>query len=378
MGIKMLKIFSLKTYITFFTLAVILSVPLATVSEYSFTQPTAKLMTFLLSGKTREHPLDENGLPMVYYRRLKQSFYNPVYVAVYGLAYYQLWSESNEFNYFLKYYNVDLPSGLHHKSAMEKFIASADWFVSNLKTHEYNGVSYGVWEYVFPWTIYGLTPPWTSGMAQGFGIEILIRAWRITHNDVYLNAAKLARNAFFVPTSNGGVTYKDTTDSWWYEEYASPTAKESRVFNGAAHAVIALYNMSVLTSDSTAHELFEKGLNSLKTQITKFDATWWTYYDQLGLIANYKYHYININLARYLFNISGQTEFKEAYEKWERYPSNFFVREYLRQRPSPADFTLLGLNVITVFITLVTINLMASGLLRRNPFKQTNPIGKTI
>lgn len=49
--------------------------------EPSLIQPTAQIMTFLLTGRYAEHTFT-GGVPHIYYRRLGSSYPNPVYAAV--------------------------------------------------------------------------------------------------------------------------------------------------------------------------------------------------------------------------------------------------------------------------------------------------------
>lgn len=311
-------------------------------------QPTAQIMTFALTGRFAEHTFDE-GVPQVYYRRLGESHANPVYASVYALWYYQTAHGTGEFDYFLDYYNIDAPP-VPAGGYMTYFYNVADWLVDDLVLREHDGVRYGVWEYGFPWEVYRLEPGWVSGMAQGLGIQVLLRAWTASGERRYLDATVLARRSFEVPVDAGGVTLMDAGSSWWYEEYASPGAVESRVFNGAAHSVIALFELAAGADDEAARVLAQRGMDSVLASLGTYDAGWWTYYDALGLMSNYKYHHVNINLARRLGEQTGNEQLLEAAERWAGYRTPFFEREFLRQRPQVSD---VGLLLLAGGITFV-------------------------
>jgi hypothetical protein len=335
-------------------LAALLLAPfLADPLEPHLVRPAARLMTFVLTGQVREHRVDEAGVPQVYYRRLGQAHPNPVYVAVYGLHYFDAWQRTGESDYFLDYYSVEVPRSLDPEVARARFLATADWLRTSLVVHTAGEVTYGLWEYGFPWAIYRLDPPWASGMAQGLGIQVLVRAWEATGDDRYLEAAILARDAFFVPMAEGGVTIMDTPTSWWFEEYADVDAVESRVFNGAAHSVIGLHELATRTNDPEAWVLYERGLRALATSLTDYDAGWWTYYDAIGLMSNYKYHRVNIGLARKVADLSGDARFDEAATLWDGYRTHFFVREFVRQRPQYVDLVVFGLSGAIAFVLLL-------------------------
>jgi heparosan-N-sulfate-glucuronate 5-epimerase len=190
-------------------------------------------------------------------------------------------------------------------------------------------------------------------MAQGLGIQVLLRAWQASGDAAYLEAAGMARNAFEVSVAEGGVTLKDQADAWWFEEYASVGALESRVFNGAAHSVIGLHEMATRADDERARLLYEKGIASLAASLPTYDAGWWTYYDALGLMANYKYHEVNIGLARKIGEISDDDRFSAAAATWSAYRTPFFIREFVRQRPQYHDIVVLGLSGVIAFVVLL-------------------------
>ena len=54
-------------------------------------------------------------------------------------------------------------------------------------------------------------------MAQAQAIQVLIRAYELTHELKYLNSAKKLLSSFFVEVEDGGVTYKTPNEGWWFE-----------------------------------------------------------------------------------------------------------------------------------------------------------------
>ena len=239
----------------------------------------------------------------------------------------------------------------------EYFKNCADWLVNNLKFKTFNNLTYGVWEYDYPWS-YGLKPPWISGLAQGVGVQVLSKAYKLTGEEKYSTIAKCALNTFFVEVKDGGVTYKDNQDEWWYEEYVSKDAKTSRVLNGMIYAIIGIYEYNKNTNAEEAKQLFEKGLRSLRRNLVKYDAGWWTYYDGLGLTATKTYHAVHLDLIKKLYEITGEELFLEMYNKWSKYKTKFFIREFIKQKPSWHDMAILGLNIIGIFMFLEVVALI--------------------
>jgi len=228
-----------KTLVTFAIMLIIAifgGVLLSNYTESLASRVAVQLMQLVSHGSVTPHKVDKNGIPRVRYPNLdKEFFYNPVYIGIYGLYYHDMWLDNGENKYFLKYYSyysLFPPKVDENETWFDFFLSTATWFVENQKLKKWHGMTYGIYEYPFRWDIYKLEPPWASGMAQGLAIQILLRAWLVTHDQRYIKSAFFARNAFFVPVQEGGVTYKDSPDSWWFEEYAAPGARESRVLNG--------------------------------------------------------------------------------------------------------------------------------------------------
>lgn len=347
--------------------SIILALVTSNFTEDIFIKPAADFMNFAVSGQFNSHRIDQKGIPKVYYARLQNEFYNPVYISMYAFYYFDKWSGANIDGYFLKYYKLEYSKidRLSKKQYLEYFINCADWLVNNIKFKSFRQIEYGVWEYNFPWEIYNLSPPWVSGMAQGVGIQILVRAYKITGNNKYLETAKKALNAFFVEVKDGGVTYKDNNDEWWYEEYAAPNAKKSRVLNGMEHSLIGIYEYYKSTDDKKAKTLLDNGLQSLKNNIGNYDAGWWTYYDSLGLLANRKYHFINIELTRKLYELTGEPMFLHSANKWSGYKISFFMREFIKQKPNYHDIVIFGFNVIGILFLLELVEIFRR-ILKRN------------
>lgn len=353
-------------------ISIILGIVISNFTEDIFSKSAADFMNFIVSGQFNSHRIDQQGIPKVYYPRLRSEFYNPVYISMYGFYYFERWTATNTDEYFLKYYRLEYPKidKLSKKQYYEYFLNCADWLVDNIKFKKLGKIEFGVWEYSFPWKIYNLSPPWVSGMAQAVGIQILVRAYKITGNNIYLNPAKKALNAFFVEVKDGGLTYKDSEDEWWYEEYAHPQAVQSRVLNGMEHALIGIYEYWKFTGDRDAEILFKRGLQSLKSKIGNYDAKWWTYYDNLGTLANRKYHFINIELTKKLYEITNESIFLTLSEKWSKYKSPFFIREFIKQKPDYHDIVILGFNIVGIFFFLGLIKISKRILEKQDKIKQ--------
>ena len=210
------------------------------------------------------------------------------------------------------YYESEYQKG--NESCKRLFLNNANYLVENAVRYD----NYTLWEYNFPWPYYGIESPWVSAMAQGEGVSVLIKAYKLTGDKKYLNSANLALNSFYVEVKDGGVTYKDK-NGWWYEEYVTGTDVQPRVLNGMIFTLFGIYEYYEFTGDQDAKFLFDQGIISLKNNLHKYDTGNWTYYDAIGGRASIKYHKLHVNQMLRLYEITKDPLFKEYYERFLSY-----------------------------------------------------------
>jgi heparosan-N-sulfate-glucuronate 5-epimerase len=249
--------------------------------------------------------LDNDGIPSVYYGAEVNGKpigfqRNPVTAALQANEFYDKYKENND------------------ESSKTYFLNNVNWLVDNAV----NKGDYSLLQYNFPLPTYNVKPPWFSALANGLALQVLIKAHEITHDVKYLTAAKSLLNAFFIEVEDGGITYKDSSAEWWYEEYASndKSAKISRVLNGMLFTVLGIYDYFEYTNDPDAKLLFDKGVNSIKKEISKYNDNGYSYYDLLGNPSN-KYHQIHVDLTKQLYDLTGEPIFNEYYHLWKNYLS---------------------------------------------------------
>ena len=136
-------------------------------------------MSFIKKAKYVGH-IDSDGIPLLDYQGKIGLQYNPIAIAQWGLGNYNLWwSNKSQINYL-------------------NFIKSADWLVKNLEENEYG---FKVWMHHFNFEYRDLLEaPWYSGLAQGQGISVLVRAFKETKKEKYSNAATDAVKVFNIST----------------------------------------------------------------------------------------------------------------------------------------------------------------------------------
>ena len=243
---------------------------------------------------------DKNGIPRVDYGGKIGLRYNAITTAQYGL--FRLQQVEN------------------HSSEQDLQIAllCADWLVANLRKHR--GVN--AWVYDFDLDFYGLKAPWVSGMAQGEGISLLLRAHQLNGNFEYLDAAKLAFSAFRTDVTESGVRDYLQDGTVIYEEF--PTNPPSHVLNGHIFALLGIYDYGKYFGDAEAKQLFQDAYIGLAKNLHHWDIGFWCFYDlhPTHRLASRMYMKVHVQLLTILYKFTGRSEFQHTANRWRYYLRN--------------------------------------------------------
>src|SRR2546428_9232978 len=122
-------------------------------------------MTFAEKAAYAGHH-DADGIPMLNYHGEIGLQYNPIAIAQWGLGNYNVFRRNDG------------------ERAKEKFLLASEWLCDHLEKNEHG---LRVWNHYFDWEYrQTLKAPWYSGLAQGQGISLLVRAYAETVNSKYL------------------------------------------------------------------------------------------------------------------------------------------------------------------------------------------------
>lgn len=209
----------------------------------------------------------------------------PVAIFQYALGLYDLYLESGDCHYLLK------------------FKQCLDWTLDS-QTQE------GAWNnfsYIYPDNPYG-------AMAQGEGVSVLLRGY-IEFNDVkYLNAAKSAIDFMLRSVEDGGTAdYNDNKLILLEYTHLSP------VLNGWIFAIFGLWDYVLVSEDKSYEQKLNLTLSSLKETINKFDNGYWSLYDLSNNIASPFYHILHIALLNVLYDLTGESEYSSYAKLWDSY-----------------------------------------------------------
>jgi heparosan-N-sulfate-glucuronate 5-epimerase len=248
---------------------------------------------------------DSAGIPMLDYHGAIGLQYNPIAIAQWGLANYNRFREIDD------------------ETRWQKTLKAADWLTANL---EQNAQGLWVWNHHFDWDYRDtLKAPWYSGLAQGQGVSLLLRAHAQAGNGKYQLACEKALVALTKPIAEGGVLFEDklggNKKQLWIEEYL--VDPPTHILNGFIWALWGLFDFWLACADASAKETFDRGVETLVHNLAQYDTGYWSLYEQSGIrmkmLASPFYHQLHIVQLRVMSKLTGDARFTAVAERWESY-----------------------------------------------------------
>lgn len=244
---------------------------------------------------------DPEGIPLLDYRGAIGLQHNPIAIAQWGLGNYNCFARTGD------------------PLRKKKFLAASDWLVVH---EEQNAFGLWVWNHHFDWEYRTLLKsPWYSGLAQGQGISLLVRAHAATGNSSYRNAAERAFKSFQAPTSQGGVTFTDDRGDIWLEEYI--VDPPTHILNGFIWALWGIFDYHSATGDPAARDLFQNTVETLRRNLHHYDLGFWSLYElsrmSLPMVASPFYHALHVVQLRVMHALTGDPTFLGVADRWENY-----------------------------------------------------------
>jgi heparosan-N-sulfate-glucuronate 5-epimerase len=244
---------------------------------------------------------DAAGIPMLDYHGVIGLQYNPIAIAQWGLANCNLFCETRD------------------EARRQKMLKTADWLASNL---EQNPLGLWVWNHHFDWDYRDtLTAPWYSGLAQGQGVSLLVRAYAQTKAEKYKDAAEKAFVSLTRPIAEGGVLFEDDENNLWIEEYL--VDPPTHILNGFMWALWGVHDFWLVSGDASAKTIFDRGVQTLLHNLASFDTGYWSLYEQSGtrlkMLASPFYHRLHIVQLRVMSEITEDKRFDAIADRWEKY-----------------------------------------------------------
>jgi hypothetical protein len=178
-----------------------------------------------------------------------------------------------------------------------------------------------------------LTAGWSSGLAQGFGLSVLARAYHLTGEERYREAGEAALDYLLTPMSEGGARTDlggldpSLSSHVWFEEWlVSPVPY---TINGFMFTLLGLYDWANLAGDVPSARLaarsFEDGVATLDVVIPLFDVGGFTTYDLRHLLLGRPplllpdYHAVHVGTLHALRTITRSRSLHDLELRWAAY-----------------------------------------------------------
>lgn len=244
--------------------------------------------------------MDPKGIPL-WKTDDEPYFHHPIVICQYALGIYEHLYQKN----------------FNDSELKEKFLTQANWLKYN-----YQEIEFGkIWNIYYDIPLYGIKKPWYSALAQGEAVSVLTRAYLLTKDDSYLNLAEDAIKPFYVDVSKGGLLNYFHSNPV-YEEYPSGI-KTVAVLNGFIFSLFGLYDLQLISPDSDAKELFQKGISSIKNLLPFYDTGYWARYYLFDYpkeyVASFTYISIMYEQLKVLYYLTDEKIFLDYSKRWENY-----------------------------------------------------------
>ena len=278
------------------------------VNDAAFSQ---QLGQYYMTFEQKAHyqgPFDSNGIPQLDYHGEVGRQFNPIAVAQYALGNYNLFKRTSDSLY------------------RDRFIANSDWLVDNLMVTPQGTY---LWPHNFDFEYFRpLKAPWFSGLAQGQGLSVLVRAYEETKESKYLDFAEKVFQSLSLSRAEGGVLDQDSHGHLWIEEYL--VDPPTHILNGFIWALWGIHDYYLLTGDAKAEELYDSFTKTILEHLDCYDAGFWSYYEltpqKIKSIASRFYHSLHIVQLDVMFRLTGNPEFARYLSKWRDYSDGRLCR----------------------------------------------------
>ncbi len=198
------------------------------------------------------------------------------------------------------------------RSALERFLALCDNAAARAVEQD-DGLRWFVQVDV---PKYGLRAPWSSGLIQGQGASVLVRAHTVTGEDRYATLALGAVAPLLV--EGGGQLVTQTAWGAILEE--APSAPPSHILNGWISALWGLWDVGLALDDTRSRERFASSLSALRAHLPAYDTGWWSRYSlyphALEDLAKPIYHRFHVDQLTALHRLTGHDDIAALAARW--------------------------------------------------------------
>ncbi len=255
---------------------------------------------------------DNRGIIMLNYKGNLGLQYNPNAIAQLALGYYD-----------------KILSG---KDCSKEFLTQAAYFLNHGRLVKDDVL---LWEYKFNFQMRNyLKAPWRSALAQGQGISVCLRAYELSQDERYLNAAKKAFKSFkYLSKEYPGGVLDNSGGYTWLEEYI--VIPPNHILNGFIWAMWGVRDYAVFFDDKDAWNLWDTCVKTLSENLCNYDLGFWTSYDFISdhskkhpvMPVSEYYQRLHVIQMDGCYQLTDLDEFKKYRDAWKGYLDNYFYRK---------------------------------------------------
>jgi glycosyltransferase involved in cell wall biosynthesis len=246
------------------------------------------------------YAFNEKGVP----RHVTSYGYHPTTIAHYALAH---WNQ----------YLVT-----HEELHLNIFLMQAEWLVE----HEViiDEAASG-WPSSLSHPDVSAKGSWLSALTQGCGISVLMRAYKFTGDNTFLEVADRVIGTFQRDILDGGVSTPIAGEGVFFEEVAVYPA--AHMLSGFMFALLGLYDYVMVTDNTQVAELIRHALATMHSLLDEFDTGFWIRSDLLRrrLVSPAQLR-LQIELLSAITKISNCNHCFKLALRWKRYHGSTIAR----------------------------------------------------
>ncbi|HEY7415956.1 MAG TPA: D-glucuronyl C5-epimerase family protein, partial [Ktedonobacteraceae bacterium] len=223
-------------------------------------------------------------------------------------------------HYALSQWNLYLANG--NERHMQAFMTQVKWFM---------GQAIRVGHDACGWPISVSRPErharesCLSAQAQGCALSVLVRAFHLTQNQLFLTVARYAVRPFLLDILDGGICAPVGANEIFFEDIAVYPACHN--LTGCLFALIGLYDYITVIPDALVKQRVDECVLTLRKVLPMFDAGFWTYTSILERRLTPPEHIsLQIQLLETLARYAASPELSSIAVRWRKYRDRLWSR----------------------------------------------------
>jgi len=177
----------------------------------------------------------------------------------------------------------------------------------------------GSWTYSFDFR--DLEAGWTSAMAQGQAMSLLLRVNQESPNPRYIEAADASYRYMMQPVGDGGTLDHYGDGAPILEEYPN-SSYSPYTLNGSIFALWGLWDYALVRQDTSAAAAFDQLSAALADHLSLYDTGSWSLYslsEEHNHLAPDIYHNLHIVQLRAMGELTGDKRWTVMAGRWNSY-----------------------------------------------------------